>query len=227
MPYPHHSMSSPSGAYAVRPGTSAALTARTIDATVHPPLVRAQETVAQVVPRVADSFRTAFTSPLFISALALTLIFVWMLSRMRRQLAGLAMGAMLVIALTSFTAPRKPQPKRVVDLKSTPRTTRNRMQSQSWNGYSYIAPRPVEQPVVLEYPDPSASPVPDPRFDPVDIVLPATPVTPMPEWRDDVMRNVEREAQRLMRDPQFREIILRLRAQAREEARQRRWRRDF
>lgn len=229
MPYPHHSMSSPSGAYAVRPGTSAALTARTIDATVHPPIVRAQETVAQVVPRVAESFRTAFTSPLFISALALTLIFVWILSRMRRQLSGLAMGAMLVIALTSFTAPRKPQPKRVVDLKSTPKTTRNRMQSTSWNGYGYIAPRQVEQPVVLDYPDPNPDPVPTPdsRFDPVDIVLPATPVTPMPEWRDEVMRNVEREAQRLMQDPQFREIILRLRAQAREEARQRRWRRDF
>jgi hypothetical protein len=238
MPYPHHySMSNPS-AYVVRPGSSAALTARTIDATPRPVLTRATETVAQSVPQMADSFRNAFTSPLFLSALGLTLILVWVLSRMRRQLSGLALGAMLVIALTSFTAPHKPKPQRLVDLTKTPRTTRNRMQSTSWNGYGYIAPRHMDEstPVVLDYPTPppEATPdvpytptPPDSHFDPGDLVLPATPVAPLPEWRDEVMRNVQREAYRLMRDPQLREIIARLRAQAREEARQRRWRRDF
>ncbi|HJQ09595.1 MAG TPA: hypothetical protein VJ840_01060 [Gemmatimonadaceae bacterium] len=222
--------SSPGGAYVVRPGTSAALTARTIDATPRPVLSRAQESVTQVAPQIADSFRNAFSSPLFLSALGLTLIFAWILSRMRRQLSGLAMGVMLVIATTSFTAPHKPKPQvqRVVDLAHTPKTTRNRMQSTSWNGYGYIAPRQVEEPtqVVADYP---SSYGPDSRYvpDPVDIVLPATPVTPLPELRDELMRNVEREAYRLMQDPQVREIILRLRAQAREEARHRRWRRDF
>jgi len=38
-----------------RPGTSDALFARTIDATIHPPLVRAQETVVALVPRVAHA----------------------------------------------------------------------------------------------------------------------------------------------------------------------------
>jgi hypothetical protein len=52
-------------------------------------------------------------------------------------------------------------------------------------------------------------------------------VTPLPEWRDQVMRNVEREAYRLMQEQQVHELIMRLRAQAREETRQRRWRRDF
>ena len=61
----------------------------------------------------------------------------------------------------------------------------------------------------------------------VDIALPATPVPPMPEWSDDIRRNVERQAYRLMQDQQLREIIGRVRAQAREEARLRRWRREF
>ena len=47
---------------AVRPGTRDALTARTIDATVPPPLVRAQETVVALGPRIAPSgFRVEVT----------------------------------------------------------------------------------------------------------------------------------------------------------------------
>ena len=233
MPYPHHNSMSNPGAYVVRPGSSDALTARTIDATQRPVLTRATETVSQAVPQLTDSFRNAFTSPLFLSSLALSLIFVWILSRMRRQLAGLAMGAMLVIALTSFTGPRKPAPKRLVDLTHTPKTTRNRMQSASWNGYQYIAPRPMEEstPVAMDYPTPEPDPTPptppDVSSDPNDIVMPATPVAPLPEWRNEVMRHVQREAYRIMQDQQMREIMARLRAEAREEARQRRWRRDF
>ena len=234
MPYPHQaSMSNPSE-FVVRPGTSAALTARTIDATQRPTLVRAQESVAQVVPQITESFRNAFTSPVFLTELGLTLVAIWILTRLRRPLAGLAMGTMLVIALTSFTTPQKPPTKykRVVDLAHTPRTTRNHLQSQSWNGYQYIAPQSVETPVALEYPTPDGNPDPSPYVtpDPVDIVLPptpVTPVTPLPEWRDQVMRNVEREAYRLMQDQQMRELIARVRAQAREEARQRKWRRYF
>ena len=231
MLYPHHnSMSNPS-AYVVRPGSSDALFARTIDATQRPVLTRASETVSQAVPQLTDSFRNAFTNPLFLSSLGLSLIALWILSRMRRQLSGLALGAMLVIALTSFTGPRKPVPKRLVDLSHTPKTTRNRMQP-SWNGYGYIAPRPQEETVAMGYDEPSTDPVvvtpPTPMYpDPGDVVLPATPIPPIAEWRDDVMRSVERRAYRLMQDRQVREIIARLRAQAREEARARRWRREF
>jgi tRNA A37 threonylcarbamoyladenosine synthetase subunit TsaC/SUA5/YrdC len=105
------------------------------------------------------------------------------------------------------------------------------MQSTSWNGYAYIAPQPQEE-TVTEYSDPNpesyATPVtPNMGPDPVDIVLPATPVTPLPQWRDQMMRNMERRAYRMMQDPQVREIIAHLRAQARQEARARRWRRDF
>ncbi|HJP60799.1 MAG TPA: hypothetical protein VJ865_12400 [Gemmatimonadaceae bacterium] len=232
MLYPHHNSMSNPGTYVVRPGSSAALTARTIDATQRPVLTRASESVSQAVPQITDSFRNAFTSPVFLSSLALSLIALWILSRMRRQLSGLALGAMLVVALTSFTAPRKPAPKRLVDLSHTPKTKPNRMQSTAWNGYGYIAPRPQEE-QVTEYSDQNAYPYPatpvTPNMgpDPVDIVLPATPVTPLPEWRNEVMRAVERRAYRLMQDQQVREIMARIRAQAREEARARRWRQDF
>ena len=232
MLYPHHNSMSNPGTYVVRPGTSDALTARTIDATQRPVLTRATETVSQAVPQITDSFRNAFTSPLFLSSLALSLIALWLLSRMRRQLSGLALGTMLVVALTSFTAPRKPTPKRLVDLSHTPKTTRNRMQSTSWNGYRYIAPQPQEEAVAMSYPEPApeaypVTPATPMGPDSVDIVLPATPVSPLPEWRDEVMRNVERRAYQMMQDAQVREIMARLRAQAREEARARRWRRDF
>ena len=231
MPYPHHyAMSSP-GTYVVRPGSSDALTARTIDATQRPVLTRASESVAQAAPQVVDSFRNAFTNPFFLSTLGLSLIALWLLSRMRRQLSGLAMGAMLVVALTSFSAPHKPKPKlqRVVDLSHTPKTTRNRM--QPWNGYDYIAPQPEQQSVAIVEPEATPEPAGPAMYpDPVDIVLPATPVAPLPEWRDEIRRNVEREAYRLLRDQraeQVRELIYRLRAQAREDARIRKWRREF
>ena len=230
MPYPHHYAMSNPGSYVVRPGSSDALTARTIDATQRPVLTRATESVAQAAPQVVDSFRNAFTNPLFLGTLALSLIAVWILSRMRRQLSGLALGAMLVVALTSFSAPHKPKSKfqRVVDLTHTPRTTRNRMQSTSWNGYGYIAPRPPEEEAVAMVEPEASTPVaPEMYPDPAGVVMPATPVTPMPEWRDEIRRNVEREAYRLMQDQQVRDFIQRVRAQAREEQRLRRWRREF
>lgn len=228
MPYPHHYAMSNPGSYVVRPGNSDALTARTIDATQRPVLTRASESVAQAAPQVVDSFRTAFTNPVFLSTLALSLIALWLLSRMRRQLSGLALGAMLVVALTSFSAPHKPKSKfqRVVDLTHTPKTTRNRMQSASWNGYGYIAPRPPEEEAVAMVEPEPATPSPAMYPDPVEVVLPPTPVTPM-AWGDDVRRNVERQAYRLLQDQQVRELIARVRAQAREEARLRRWRREF
>jgi hypothetical protein len=229
MPDPHHySMSNP-GTYVVRPGSSDALTARTIDATQRPVLTRASESVAQAAPQVVDSFRNAFTNPLFLSALGLSLIAVWILSHMRRQVSGLALGAMIVVASTSFSTPHKPKPKfqRVVDLTHTPRTTRNRMQSTSWNGYGYIAPQPQEETVAITEPESPSVPATPTYTDPVDVVLPATPVPPISEWHDDIRRSVEREAYRLMQDQQVREILARIRAQAREEARLRRWRREF
>ncbi|HXH37468.1 MAG TPA: hypothetical protein VNN08_02470, partial [Thermoanaerobaculia bacterium] len=104
----------------VRPGTSDALFARTIDATVHPPIVRAQETVAALVPRVAQA-AAPLVSPLFLSALALTLIFVWIAHRMRYRPSALVLAALLVMTLTSFQPVQKVDPPRLADARR-PRT---------------------------------------------------------------------------------------------------------
>ena len=82
----------------VRPGTSAALTARTIDATVHPPLVRAQEKAAELIPRLAEPLG----SPLFFAMLAGTLVLGWLAWRAKFRPVGLLLPAALMLMLTSF-----------------------------------------------------------------------------------------------------------------------------
>ena len=99
MTNPHHSMSHPLDPHPVRPGTSAALTARTIDATIHPPLVRAQEAVAAFIPRVSAPL---LDSPLLFGMLGATLIFVWVAHRAKYRPSALLLSAALVMALTSF-----------------------------------------------------------------------------------------------------------------------------
>src|ERR1700682_5784217 len=121
MTHPQHPIGHPTDGTAVRPGTSDALTARTIDATIHPPLVRAQETVVGLVPRVAQA-AAPLTSPLFLGALALTLIFVWVAIRMRYRPSALVLGVLLVMTLTSFNPAQKPEQSRIAAVR-TPRTT--------------------------------------------------------------------------------------------------------
>src|ERR1700704_560292 len=99
---------------ACRPGTSAALFARTIDATIYPPLVRAQETAATLVPRIAQA-AAPLASPLFLSALALTLVFTLIAIRMRYRPSALVLGVLLVMALTSFNPVQKPEQSRVAE----------------------------------------------------------------------------------------------------------------
>jgi len=82
----------------VRPGTSAALTARTIDATIHPPIVRARDAVAEVIPRIA----APLSSPLFVGTIALTLLLGWAAIRNRLHARGFLVSAMMVLMLTSF-----------------------------------------------------------------------------------------------------------------------------
>lgn len=82
----------------VRPGTSAALTARTIDATIHPPLVRAQEKAAELIPRLAEPL----ASPLLLVMLAGTLVLLWLAKRAHFRPVGLLLPAALMMMLTSF-----------------------------------------------------------------------------------------------------------------------------
>jgi hypothetical protein len=112
MTNPHHSMSHPLDPHPVRPGTSAALTARTIDATIHPPLVRAQEAVAAFIPRVSAPL---LDSPLLFGMLGATLIFVWVAHRAKYRPSALLLSAALVMALTSFHPVRNTDETGAVD----------------------------------------------------------------------------------------------------------------
>lgn len=94
----HYAPGGLSDPHPVRPGTSAALTARTIDATVHPPIVRARDAVAEVIPRIA----APLSSPLFVGTLALTLLLGWAAIKNRLHARGFLVSAMMVLMLTSF-----------------------------------------------------------------------------------------------------------------------------
>ena len=106
MTNPHYAVRHSTDPHPVRPGTSDALFARTIDATQYPPLVRAQETIAALIPRVA----APLGSPLLISMLGLTLVLLWVAARTRFRPSALLLSAMLVMTLTSFRPMRTSEP---------------------------------------------------------------------------------------------------------------------
>ncbi len=202
MTNPHHTMGH-SGDAPVRPGTSDALTARTIDATVHPPLVRAQETVTALVPRVAQA-AVPLKDPLLLGLIALTLLFVLVARRMHYRPSALVLSALLVMGLTSFHPMRPSEPTRVART-STPRTRIQVRPHRSWD----VAPSVPEPPDVPNVPDPPES---------VQIYIPPELV----DWSRDAMRSAEQ----MVRDNErVREAMQELRFRLREEARRHRLRR--
>jgi hypothetical protein len=197
----------------VRPGTSDALFARTIDATVHPPLVRAQETVVALVPRVAEA-AAPLASPLFLSALALTLTLVWVAHRMRYRPSAWVLGALLVMTLSSFHPVQGADQLARADVR--PRTR---------IGGATPSPRYVYMPQPqVEVPDPPEVPdVPDVdvQVDPVQVYIPRDFVERIPDWGKDAMESAERMA----RDNEHvREMMREIRMRIREEARRQHWR---
>ena len=208
MTRPHYPMVHSTDGTAVRPGTSDALFARTIDATVHPPLVRAQETVVALGPRIAQA-AAPLTSPLFLSALGLTLIFVWVAIRMRYRPSALVLGALLVMTLTSFNPAPKPELSRTADSRR-PRTTIGGARA-SRNRVYMPPPTPPE----VETPDV------DVQDDPVQVDVPRDFAERLPDWSRDAMESAER----MMRDNErVREMMQQLRYRLREEARRQHWR---
>jgi len=111
MTNPDDPVSFPTDPYPVRPGTSDALTARTIDATPQPPLVQAQETVAALIPRLT----TSLSDPLLLATLAGTLVLLWLAMRMRSRLGPALLSAMLLMTLTSFRPVQSPEAPQIVD----------------------------------------------------------------------------------------------------------------
>lgn len=110
MTHPKDPVSFPSDPHPVRPGTSDALFARTIDATPQPPLVRAQETVAQAIPRLT----TSLSDPLFVATLAGTLVLMWLAFQMRSRLRPVLLFGMMMLTLTSFRPVRSPSEAPIV-----------------------------------------------------------------------------------------------------------------
>ncbi|HEU4749405.1 MAG TPA: hypothetical protein VFS56_12995 [Gemmatimonadaceae bacterium] len=87
--------------YAVRPGTSDALFARTIDATERPSLIKAQEAVTTAVPRIIDSV----PPPLLGGTLGLTVLAVMVAThRVRFRLAPVLMSAVLLLPVSNYHA---------------------------------------------------------------------------------------------------------------------------
>ena len=194
----------------VRPGTSDALFARTIDATVHPPLVRAQETVAALVPRAAEAV-APLASPLFLSAIALTLIFVWVAHRMRYRPSALVLGVLLVMTLTSFHPMPTADPLQIAD--SRPRTRIGGVRQSP--RYVYMPQPQVEVPETPDVPDV------DVPSDPVQVFIPRDFIERIPDWSRDAMESAERMA----RDNEhMREMMREIRMRIRDEARRQQWR---
>jgi hypothetical protein len=195
----------------VRPGTSDALFARTIDATVHPPIVRAQETVAALVPRAAQA-AAPLVSPLFLSALALTLIFVWVAHRMRYRPSALVLAALLVMTLTSFQPMQKVDPPRLADSRR-PRTRIGGVRPAY--RYNVEVPQPPEVPQLPDVPDV------DVHDDPVQVYFPRDFVERIPDWGRDAMESAERMA---CDNEHVREMMREIRMRIRDEARRQQWR---
>jgi hypothetical protein len=195
-----------------RPGTSDALFARTIDATVHTPLVRAQETAVALVPRIAQA-AAPLTSPLFLGALALTLVFTLVAIRMRYRPSALVLGVLLVMTLTSFNPVQKAEQSHVAAV-ATPRTVAGGVKRDPGSGMRshrdrYTAPPQIEAPDVYV------------QVDPVQVYLPPDFPERLPDWSRDAMHSAER----MMREnQQIRAMMRQIRYRLREEARRQRWR---
>jgi hypothetical protein len=165
MANPHYTMRHSLDPHPVRPGTSDALFARTIDATVHPPLVRAQETVAALIPRVA----VPLGSPLLLSMLGITLVMLWAARRMKFRPSALILSGLLVMTLTSF----HPQPASTGPQVSDDTVSEVR-RVDSWTSPDrYQMPEPVALPDVPDMAD-ATTPI---AVEPPDYVdeSPATP----------------------------------------------------
>jgi len=201
----------------VRPGTSDALFARTIDATIYPPLVRAQETAIALVPRLAQA-AAPLASPLLLAALALTLVFSWVAIRMRYRPSALVLGVLLVMALTSFNPAQKPDEPSIAEV-ATPRT-RIGGARQSYRDRMY-ARQQAEAPDVAEPTEPTEAPDIVEPVEPVRIYLPRDFADRLPDWS----RNAMQSAERMMRENErMRKIMRQIRYRVREEARRQRWR---
>lgn len=215
MTNPHHTMSQLNDPHPVRPGTSAALTARTIDATIHPPIVRAQEAVAAFIPRVTAPL-ASISPPLALEMLGLTLVLIWVARHARYRVGALALSAMLMLTLTSFHPLATAQ-----DAPTMSDPHQSAMEKELWRRLNTIVSTPADAaPDVIgvpEVPDAPEEPQEPEQPEPVDEIVPVPPdsspmsdvVDRLPELTYQLMQSEEQmreqgrsmhEHEKLMRD---------------------------
>ena len=225
MTNPHYVVRHSTDPHPVRPGTSDALFARTIDATQHTPLVRAQETVAALIPRVA----APLGSPLLISMLALTLVLLWVAARTRFRPSALLLSAVLVMVLTSFRPMRIAEPDQTSD---------DRIAEEPQSGMQFRdetnAPGAEPTPFAVEVSTPEETSVPEEvsppegRGNSYEPVLPSIPplhITLPSELRVQIPPALMMMLQRQEVRDAMRELRFRLRQEVRKVRRSEKWRR--
>ena len=230
MTNPHYSMARSTGDTPVRPGTSAALTARTIDATIHPPLVRATEAVAAIIP----SLSLPPAAPLLIGSFGLSLVILAVTaSRMRLRPSVVLMSALMLLPVSSYHAVPKsarPQPAPAEEMVATsdyPTTYGATVPGYGERSSGYDEPsygidmRGMEQPEEITTSSDDEAPPEEATPDepvPPEIVVPSPPQT-----RDDapemMQYSMPPELRRMYEDEHVRAAIESLRRELRTMAR--------
>jgi len=188
---------------AVRPGSSDALFARTIDATQRPPLVKAQEAVTAAVPRIIDSV----SPPLIGSTLGIAVLGVMLVSnRVRFRLAPVLTSAVLLLPVSNYHAAQTPVQAQTAEviIEEQPRT----FERFDWRSRSHAEVEPAQLPEefsenhdsheIEEYPTPREFLIP-PEI--TEGVLPLVEMVVPEEWTDEKqLRVLRRRAERLMEE---------------------------
>src|SRR5688500_9792518 len=128
--------------YAVRPGTSEALFARSIDATQPPPLVKAQEAVASAIPKLIDSV----PPPLVGTTLGLTVLAVMVASRrLQFKMVPILTAGVLLLPISNYHPAQTSEQPQAQEIVVTDEQ-RARELSEWENSYSRrVKPEPVEE----------------------------------------------------------------------------------
>jgi hypothetical protein len=208
--------------YAVRPGTSDALFARSIDATQPPPLVKAQEAVAAAIPRLIESV----PPPLVGTTLGLTVLAVMVAShRLQFKMVPILTAGVLLLPISNYHPAQKSEQLQAQEIVVTDEQ-RARERSEWENAYSrdvkpdsdeYEEQESEEQEERKSYKPRSKDFLIPPEI--TDGVVPLAKLVVPDEWTDEQqLRILRRRAEKLMEE--IRE--LRLQQQLQEEFEQRR-----
>ena len=196
---------------AVRPGTSDALFARTIDATQRPPLVKAQEAVVAAVPRILDTV----PPPLLGGTLGLTVLAVMVAShRLHFKMVPVLTAAVLMLPVSNYHAVQKPAGAQEVaaTVRERPRTVdrytwenrppRYADQSDWRDGHPDDWDEEQTRPYTPEVPD--VPETPNEFLIPPEITQGVVPLVEMvvpEEWTDEEqLRVLRRRAEKLMEE---------------------------